>query len=51
LGWLSEAYIDFLFRRAPDVHAWKHAATVFDAPDDFAAAHVIFCVRDPASWL
>jgi hypothetical protein len=46
-----EAVYDDVFDGRPPTEQWKHAATCFDAVDDFYGTHVIFTVRKPMSWL
>jgi hypothetical protein len=48
---LREAIIDRSFRKAPDLYAWKHAATRFEDVGVFAGLSVLVTVRHPASWV
>jgi hypothetical protein len=46
-----EAAIDRVFDGVPPTHAWKHGATRFDSAAPFDGVCVVFCVRNPYSWL
>lgn len=47
----TEAAIDRVFAtRGPEL-AWKHTATRFDHPGGLEGRLVIFCVRNPWSWI
>lgn len=48
---LRERLIDYGFSGKTALNSWKHTATNFENIDDLDDAHVIFCVRHPASWV
>ena len=48
---MQEWQTDRVFAKAPDAHAWKHAATDFSDVRAFSDTLVVFCTRHPASWL
>lgn len=48
---MAEHAIDIVFKRSPDIFAWKHCATRFSDPLAFSNLQVFFLIRHPASWL
>ena len=46
-----EHEIDRVFAGQPPSHTWKHCATRFGAVESLSDALVVFCVRNPLSWL
>ena len=48
---IREALIDQAFSNTPPSHKWKHCATNFEDVSSFTDTLVVFCVRNPASWL
>lgn len=46
-----ERALDDIYSGVPDTSAWKHAATNFDDVSSFEGTLVLFCLKNPASWL
>lgn len=47
----SDAVLDLEYLEAPPTAMWKHCAPTWDEAYAEANAHVIFCVRNPYSWI
>lgn len=48
---LREKIIDRTFENAPVEYAWKHTATTFESLECFSEKSIVFCIRNPMSWL
>lgn len=48
---MRERSIDRIFAGRGADHAWKHTATRFERPDSLQGTLILFCVRNPYSWV